>query len=115
MPGLPDGLFSNQKSKFGQIVEGLAMEDDGIFYGRLVHLTVFGYILWTFGIFCGNLVYCLMRQFEFLHFCVRQFDKKRSALPVNMYIHDNRTKISILKDGTHMSAFETARRPSRIG
>jgi hypothetical protein len=26
---LPDGLFSNQKSKF---LEGLALEDDGIFY-----------------------------------------------------------------------------------
>jgi hypothetical protein len=29
---LPDGLFSNQKSKFGLILEGLAMEEDGIFY-----------------------------------------------------------------------------------
>jgi hypothetical protein len=34
-PGLPDGLFSNQKSKFGYIWEGLAMEDVGIFYGLL--------------------------------------------------------------------------------
>jgi hypothetical protein len=33
------------------------MEDDGIFYGHLVHFTVFCYILWTFGIVCGNLVY----------------------------------------------------------
>jgi hypothetical protein len=38
---LPDGLFSNQKSKFGSILEGLAMEDVGIFYGLLVHLLVF--------------------------------------------------------------------------
>jgi hypothetical protein len=30
-PGLPDGLFSNQKSKFGKILEGLAMEEVGIF------------------------------------------------------------------------------------
>jgi hypothetical protein len=30
-PGLPDGLFSNQKCKFGKILEGLAMEDVGIF------------------------------------------------------------------------------------
>jgi hypothetical protein len=42
--GLPDGLFSNQKSKFGQILEGLAMEDVGIFYGHLVHFTVFCFI-----------------------------------------------------------------------
>jgi hypothetical protein len=33
------------------------MEDVGIFYGQLVHFTVFCYILWTFGIVHGNLVY----------------------------------------------------------
>jgi hypothetical protein len=29
--GLPDGIFSNQKSQFGLILEGLAIEDVGIF------------------------------------------------------------------------------------
>jgi hypothetical protein len=29
---LPDGLFSNQKSKFGLILKGLAIQDVGIFY-----------------------------------------------------------------------------------
>jgi hypothetical protein len=33
------------------------MEDDGIFHGHLIHFTVFCYILWTFGIVRGNLVY----------------------------------------------------------
>jgi hypothetical protein len=33
------------------------MEDDGIFYGHLVHFMVFCYILSTFGIVRGNLVY----------------------------------------------------------
>jgi hypothetical protein len=33
------------------------MEDDGTFYVLLVHFTVFCYILWTFGIVRGNLVY----------------------------------------------------------
>jgi hypothetical protein len=33
------------------------MEDVDIFYGQLVHFTVFCYILWTFGLVCGNLVY----------------------------------------------------------
>jgi hypothetical protein len=56
-PGLPDGLFSNQISEFGQILEGLAIEDVGIFYEHLVHFTVFCHILWTFGIVHGNLVY----------------------------------------------------------
>jgi hypothetical protein len=32
------------------------MEDGGIFYEHLVHFTVFGYILWTFGIVRGNSV-----------------------------------------------------------
>jgi hypothetical protein len=38
-------------------LEGLAREDDGIFFGHLVHFTVFCYILWTFGIVRSNLVY----------------------------------------------------------
>jgi hypothetical protein len=35
-------------------MEGLAMEDVGIFYGHLVHFTVFCYTLCTFGIVRGN-------------------------------------------------------------
>jgi hypothetical protein len=38
-------------------LEGLAPEDVGIFYGHLVHFTVFCYISWTFGIVRGNLGY----------------------------------------------------------
>jgi hypothetical protein len=45
-PGIQDGTFSNQKSQFGQIFEDLVMEDVGTLY-----------ILWSFGIFCGRLVY----------------------------------------------------------
>jgi hypothetical protein len=52
--GLPDGLFSNQKSELGYTLEGLAMEDVGVFYGHLVYFTVIGYILRTFGIFGVN-------------------------------------------------------------
>jgi hypothetical protein len=56
-PGLPDGIFSNQKSQFGSIWEGLAIEDVGIFYGHLVqyirgHLVYFmaiWYIFFRFG------------------------------------------------------------------
>jgi hypothetical protein len=55
-PGLPDVLFLNQKSKFGKILEGLAVEDVCIIYGHFVHFTVF-YIVWAFGIVCRNLVY----------------------------------------------------------
>jgi hypothetical protein len=34
-PGLPEGLFSNQKSLFGYIWEGLRLENVYIFYGNL--------------------------------------------------------------------------------
>jgi hypothetical protein len=37
--GLPDGIFSNRKSKFGYLLEGLRMD-----------------ILWSFGIFYNHLV-----------------------------------------------------------
>jgi hypothetical protein len=72
-PGLPDGIFSNQKYHFGLILEGLAMEDVGIFYGHLVYITVILYILWPFGICilwpfricCGNLVYFMVIWYIF--------------------------------------------------
>jgi hypothetical protein len=53
--GLPDGIFSNQK--FWCFLEGLDMEDVGIFYGPLVYFTAIWCFRWTFGIFRGNLVY----------------------------------------------------------
>jgi hypothetical protein len=56
-PGLPDGLFSNQKSQFGKILECLAKENLGIFYDHFVYFTAIGKILWPFGIFCGHWVY----------------------------------------------------------
>jgi hypothetical protein len=44
------------------------MEDVGLLYGHLVHFTVFCYILWTFGIVRGNLVYI----FPVLVFCTKK-------------------------------------------
>jgi hypothetical protein len=58
--GLPDGIFSNQKYQFGYILRGLSMHDVGIFYGRLVYLPAIWYILLPFGIFCDNLVNCMV-------------------------------------------------------
>jgi hypothetical protein len=52
---LPDGLFSNQKSQFGKIFDGLSSKNVailkaiGIFYGHL------GYFM-TFFTFCVHLV-----------------------------------------------------------
>jgi hypothetical protein len=38
-------------------LEGLAMENLGIFYDHLVYFTAIENISGPFGIFCGNLVY----------------------------------------------------------
>jgi hypothetical protein len=46
---LPDGLFSNQKSRFGYILEGLGMGNVGSF------MTIWN-ILRPFGKFIGSLV-----------------------------------------------------------
>jgi hypothetical protein len=64
VPGLPDGIFSNQKSQIGYILKGRGMVYVGRFYGCLEYYKViwqmlwsFGmYILWLFGIFYGHLV-----------------------------------------------------------
>jgi hypothetical protein len=55
-PWLPDGLLSYQKSQFGYILEGLGMENVGIFYDYLEYLTAIWYILWQFCTVCGHLV-----------------------------------------------------------
>jgi hypothetical protein len=46
--GLPYGIciFKPKIQKIGFILEGLAMEDVGTFYGHLVYFTAIGYILW---------------------------------------------------------------------
>jgi hypothetical protein len=42
--GLPDGLFSNQKSQFWSTLEGLRMENIVIFYDHMENLRPFGKI-----------------------------------------------------------------------
>jgi hypothetical protein len=49
--------FQTKIPNIGKFWRALQFEDVGIFYGHLVNFTAFWYILWTFGIFCGNLVY----------------------------------------------------------
>jgi hypothetical protein len=47
---LPDGLFSNQKSQFGEILEGFGKDDVWIFCGHSEYLQ-------PIGVFHGHLVY----------------------------------------------------------
>jgi hypothetical protein len=50
-PGLPDVFFSDQKSKFGDILEDLGMESVVFQFGHLEYFTTIGYILWALGNF----------------------------------------------------------------
>jgi hypothetical protein len=59
-----DGTFSNKKSKFCSILEGLKMDNVGVLYGQLVYLTNIWYILWPL----GNFVYFILS----LVFCVEK-------------------------------------------
>jgi hypothetical protein len=54
---LPDGLLSYQKYQFGYILEGLGIENVGIFYDHLIYFTAKLYILCPFGIVCVHVVY----------------------------------------------------------
>jgi hypothetical protein len=55
--GLPDGLFSNQKSKFGYILEGLGMDNVFIFHYYLEYFVAIWYNLWQFWIVSGHWEY----------------------------------------------------------
>jgi hypothetical protein len=69
-PGLPDVIFSNQKSQFGQILESLAMKVVGKFYGHLVYFTAISYIfaIWyillSFWYIFHVLVYCTKKIWQ---------------------------------------------------
>jgi hypothetical protein len=62
---LPGGLFSNKKYQFGKILEGLAMEDVGIFYGHLVYFMAIWSILWPSGSILRLLVYFMVIWYIF--------------------------------------------------
>jgi hypothetical protein len=70
--GLPDGLFSDQKSQFLQILEGLGML---VFcFDHLEYFTAIWYNLWPFGIVCGHLV-------DFLFPVLVCLDREKSGSP----------------------------------
>jgi hypothetical protein len=57
LPGLPDGIFSCQKSKFWVFLEGYGMENVGVFYGLLEYVMAHWHNLWPFDIVYGHFVY----------------------------------------------------------
>jgi hypothetical protein len=66
--GLPDGIFSYQKSNFGNFLDGNEMENVGIFYRLSV-------IVWSFGILYPVLVYictyCIKKNLATLMWLLR--------------------------------------------
>jgi hypothetical protein len=78
-PVLPDGVFIDQKSQFGYILEGLAMEDVGILETFNLFTAKWN-ILWPFGAFCGHFVH-----FVVLWYILTSFGKlcrEKSGNPV---------------------------------
>jgi hypothetical protein len=65
---LPDGFFPNQKSQFGQILEGLRWENVDI-------LRAFWNIVWTFGIFYRHLVIFVFIGYNFSGFGIMYQEK----------------------------------------
>jgi hypothetical protein len=55
--GLPDGLFSKQKSQFGQKFEGLRLENIDLLYGHLEYFKDIWDFLRPFGTFSVHRVY----------------------------------------------------------
>jgi hypothetical protein len=80
---LPDGLFSNQKSKFGSILEGLAREHFGMFYDNLVCLPTLK-ILETFH---GHLVYFVVISYYLSRFGILDQEKSGSPAPTKKEIY----------------------------
>jgi hypothetical protein len=61
--GLPDGLFSHQKSQFESILEDLRMKNVCIFYDHLEYFTATWYNLWPFGhLVCFPILVCLYQE-----------------------------------------------------
>jgi hypothetical protein len=55
--GLPDGIFSNQKSQFDYILRASDWKFLVNNYGRSEYWIIIWNILWPFGLFCGLLIY----------------------------------------------------------
>jgi hypothetical protein len=77
--GLPDGIFAYQKSNFGNILEGLGMDNVGIFYCHLVYFIAIWYIL-PFGIFYCHLIYFIAFWYILLPFGMLYQEKLATLL-----------------------------------
>jgi hypothetical protein len=60
--------FQTKKFQFGEILEGLAMEDVGVFYCHFVYFVAILYILLPFGMLLPVLVCCSRKNLATLSF-----------------------------------------------
>jgi hypothetical protein len=67
-PGLPDGIFSSQKYQFGEFLEGLKIENVGIFCAHLESIVAIWCVLRSF----GNFVVILGHFSPFRYFAPRK-------------------------------------------
>jgi hypothetical protein len=76
---LPDGIFSNQKSKVWEIFEGLAVEDFGVFYVHFVYI-LYGHLVYYIH---GYSVYLMVIWYfsPFWYVVARKIWQPRSTLP----------------------------------
>jgi hypothetical protein len=65
--GLPDSLFSDQKSKFWHILDDLGMESVVIYLDSWNILLLLGIFLWAF----GNFVVILLYSLPALVYCIK--------------------------------------------
>jgi hypothetical protein len=70
--GLPDGVFSNQKSQFGYIIESLGFENVGI--GASVMAIWNRYVFMAIWKICGHLPFSIL---PLLVFCTKKKEKKK--------------------------------------
>jgi hypothetical protein len=72
---LPEGFFSNQKSQFGKILEGLRWENVDIFCGLLEYFMYIWDILLPFRTFCVRLVLFVFIWYIFSGFGIMYHEK----------------------------------------
>jgi hypothetical protein len=63
--GLPDGIFSYKKSNVWYFLEGLEIENVGIFCIRLEYFTGILVYFYPFGIFCDKSIYLVVLWYIF--------------------------------------------------
>jgi hypothetical protein len=65
---LPDGIFPRQTYQFGNILEGLGIENVDILCGHLENFATMWFVLWPLCTFCGHFVNLL----TILVFCAKK-------------------------------------------